>query len=236
MNNVFLMMMPGRGLFLPVTANLAAWYQAEKGITIGTGVSAWADQSGNGNTLTQATGANQPAYSATGGSNGTAMVTFDGSNDTMSTAGFTLAQPNTYYLLAKQISWVLGGTFLDGVLPAANNNVVFQVGAPGAGASPDITFFSGTRIGPIDPSLGQWCVITAVANGASSEIRLNMAASIAADAGNAFANPGGITIGSRATPSDWGNVAFTEFLCYTAAHNTATQDLIIRYLMRRAGL
>ncbi len=41
-------------------ANLAGWWRADLGITIGTGVSAWADQSGNGRHLVQATGTDQP--------------------------------------------------------------------------------------------------------------------------------------------------------------------------------
>ncbi len=40
------------------------WVRADLGITIGTGVSAWADQSGNGKDYTQATGANQPVYNS----------------------------------------------------------------------------------------------------------------------------------------------------------------------------
>jgi hypothetical protein len=40
---------------------LVLWLRADLGITIGTGVSAWADQSGNGNNFTQATGSAQPS-------------------------------------------------------------------------------------------------------------------------------------------------------------------------------
>lgn len=40
--------------------------RADMGITIGTGVSAWADQSGNGFDFSQGTGANQPAYTPDG--------------------------------------------------------------------------------------------------------------------------------------------------------------------------
>lgn len=47
---------------LPVTNGLKLYLNADKGITIGTGVSAWADQSGNGNHVSQGTPANQPAF------------------------------------------------------------------------------------------------------------------------------------------------------------------------------
>lgn len=48
-------------------AGLGAWYRGDMGITIATGVSAWADQSGSGDsakTLAQATGTAQPTYNA----------------------------------------------------------------------------------------------------------------------------------------------------------------------------
>lgn len=41
---------------------MSLWLDASKGITIGTGVSQWSDQSGVGNNVTQGTGANQPAF------------------------------------------------------------------------------------------------------------------------------------------------------------------------------
>lgn len=62
-------------------SSLSVWLKYDAGITIGTGVSQWSDQSGNANHITQATGANQPAYDGT-------QVTFDGSNDALFTPGF----------------------------------------------------------------------------------------------------------------------------------------------------
>lgn len=43
-------------------ANCKLWLEADKGITLDTGVSVWADQSGNGNNFSQGTGAYQPGY------------------------------------------------------------------------------------------------------------------------------------------------------------------------------
>lgn len=55
---------------------LISWYRADLGVTIATGVSAWADQSGAGNTAVQATGANQPAFNASNaGFNGRPTIT-----------------------------------------------------------------------------------------------------------------------------------------------------------------
>jgi len=56
----------GRGTgFQPTKlAGLLGWWRADLGTTVATGVSAWADQSGNGFAATQAVGANQPTLVA----------------------------------------------------------------------------------------------------------------------------------------------------------------------------
>lgn len=52
-------------LWTPRRLNPIAWYRADLGITlVGSKVSAWADQSGNGNHLSQSTDALRPAYVA----------------------------------------------------------------------------------------------------------------------------------------------------------------------------
>jgi hypothetical protein len=64
-------------------AGLKLWVRADAGITTSGGaVSAWADQSGNGNHLSQATAAAQPQF-VTGEANGLPLVRFDGTSDTL---------------------------------------------------------------------------------------------------------------------------------------------------------
>jgi hypothetical protein len=69
-------------LWTPAIERPAVWLDAaDQGtITIATGVSEWRDKSGNGANATQATAANQPAYSITGFF-GLPGITFDGAND-----------------------------------------------------------------------------------------------------------------------------------------------------------
>jgi len=65
--------------------SLEAWYKYETGITLnGSDVSAWADSSGKGHNLSQATAAAQPAYS--GG-----VLTFDGTDDNLASNQINLA-------------------------------------------------------------------------------------------------------------------------------------------------
>lgn len=84
------------GAFNPKSlSGLAAWYDAADAttLTIATGVSAWADKSGNGRTITQDVANNQPA-SGTRTIGGKNALDFDGSNDSLST-GFTIGDFTT---------------------------------------------------------------------------------------------------------------------------------------------
>jgi hypothetical protein len=70
-------------------AKLAAWYDFSNengGLTVATGLSSAVDLSGNGQTVTQATGVAQPAYSATGWTGGTKPAITPDGNDGMEMA------------------------------------------------------------------------------------------------------------------------------------------------------
>ncbi len=83
-------------------SSLALWLRADSGITIGTGVSAWADLSGNARHALQATGGNQPAYSASG-LNGKPAVVFDNADDELANLSSWLADGSAYtvYMVGK---------------------------------------------------------------------------------------------------------------------------------------
>lgn len=70
-------------------AGLVAWWDAQvaSSYTIATGVSEWRDLSGNGHTLTQAIGNNQPALSTM---NSRTAFLFDGSNDSLAASSVVL--------------------------------------------------------------------------------------------------------------------------------------------------
>jgi len=71
---------------LAVTNRLSLWLRADMGVTAsGDKVSAWADQSGNGNHASQASADCQPAY-VTNAYSSLPVVRFDGSNDYLSIA------------------------------------------------------------------------------------------------------------------------------------------------------
>jgi hypothetical protein len=93
-------------------ANTVAWWRADLGVTIGTGVSQWSDQSGNGFHLAQGTGANQPTFEASGGPNSTPSILFDGSNDRLINAAIDRPAPATtptiIWMVVSQVTWTNG--------------------------------------------------------------------------------------------------------------------------------
>ena len=118
--------------------NLRGWWDAALGITIATGVSQWDDQSGNGNNLLQAVGVSQPTVTASA-INGRPGILFDGTNDNM-TAAFTLSQPFTIFMVARQVTWVSTRNFHDGIT-AADSMLLQQFTA-----SPNLRMFAGSSL------------------------------------------------------------------------------------------
>lgn len=234
MNAKLLLYILGRGNpELPISQNLAAWYKAEAGITTVTGVSQWNDQSGNARHLAQATTTKQPAYSLAAGPNGLPALTFDGTDDFLAVATFGLAQPATYYLLLKQISWTSGDRIFDG--STVNQGTMLQ---SNPGSTPDINIASGSNVGPISNlAVGAWGVMAAVFNGASSSVQLNLGTPVTGDSG--AANPGGLTLGADGPAAAFtlnSNIAVAEWVVYSAAHNADQRAAVVRYLMKKAAL
>lgn len=107
---------------LTILGSLSWWVRSDSGITIGTGVSAWADQSGNAVDFSQGTGGSQPAYAATGGPNGGPIVTGDGVDDILRATHARVApltQPFFVWCVFRAESHTL------------NDVVVGDLGAPG---------------------------------------------------------------------------------------------------------
>ncbi len=95
------------GRFTPKSiANLSLWLDASDSSTItsATGVSIWADKSGNGRNATQTTGSKQPVRTST--INGRSVITFQGVDDTMSVANVANfnTSSQTIIVVARQSS------------------------------------------------------------------------------------------------------------------------------------
>jgi hypothetical protein len=129
--------------------DLLQWVRADLGITIGTGVSAWADQSGNGLHYAQASSTLQPTFGATDGPNGTPALTFDGSNDFLDAAGFSLPAPGTqpYFvaMIVQMLAWGSNRRFVaDGV--SASCSIIMAPSTPSVGQRCGTTINGNTNL------------------------------------------------------------------------------------------
>lgn len=206
----------------PITAlTPAAWYRYGVGITVtGQGVSAWADQSGNGNNILQGTDANRALLQADN------SILFDGVSDFLQDA-FTLDQPFSRYLLFKQVTWTSDDFIVDGVAASA---LLVQ-----SGLTPALVMNAGNAGGSLTAiAVNTYGVDCQVFNGASSVHQQNTTTSGAFDAG--AGNPGGITLGTNLAGSAYGHIQVKEVILFAAAHDAATRTAVITYLATVGGL
>ena len=200
----------------------AAWFRYGVGITSALGVvSQWDDVSGNGRHLKQATGTNQPALQADN------SILFDGVDNFLKCDAFTLAQPETVYILGKQITWTGNDRWWEA--EAAGGGMIFQ-----RTATPQVGANAGATIGNISLTLETYGVISTVLNGASSLIQLNNGTPATGDAG--AGDMSGFTLASTGAGSNFGNIQAKEVIVYPAAHAAATRARVISYLMAVGGL
>ncbi len=205
------------GTFQPSTADgLIAWYRFNTGITeTGLGVSQWDDQTGLGHHLLQATDANRPAKQGDG------SILFDGITQYLKTSSFTLNQPETIYILFKQITWATK-TFIDG--NAVNSGRLVQ-----QGVTPNIQLFAGSNVGQnSNLAVGVYGAVAGVINGASSVLQVGNTTPTTGNAG--AANMGGLTLGALASGITPANMQVKEVLICSSAHDAETRAKYIAYL------
>jgi len=198
-------------------AGMKAWYRKGTGITVtGAGVSKWADQSGNGNDLLQATDTNRPSQEADG------SILFDGVDNKLKCASFTLVQPETVYLLIKQVTWTANAYIFDG-----NTDTAMAVFL--AVVTPEVRAYGGiTSAVNGDLAIGSYGVLSVVFNGASSVLQVDNNTPVT---GNASTNDmGGFTLGAAGDASNFGNIQVKEVAIYNTAHDAATRAKVIAYL------
>lgn len=192
---------------------LEAWYyQPDLDYAAGT----WVDQSGNTRNLTQGTAGFRPTLSAALAElNGKYGVTFDGSDDVLETAGFTLTQPWSVLGVFRQVSWTANEYPWDGA--GAGGGALYQ-----QTATPRLTMYAGSD-GPSSIALpvNRFGVVSALYNGASSRLHVDGPAATGNVGTN---NPSGWTLGASGTPSGFSNISGSEFMLYRGI--PAAYDLV----------
>lgn len=202
--------------------NTKAWFQQGIGITVtGSGVSKWADQSGNGNDLNQGTDAARPAKQTDG------SILFDGAAHYLKASAFTLNAPETIYLVMKEISWTDADHILDG--NTTNAGAIVQ---GGVGGSPYIILYAGSDAANNNNlAIGSYGILSAVFNGASSSLTVN---STTATTGNpGVGNLSGLTLAaSGGGVGQYANIQVKELIVRAAADSAATRLAIQTALNR----
>lgn len=181
------------------------------------------DQSGNGRHVTAAGGA-RPLLKLNI-QNGLPVVRFDGTDDLMTSAAFTLNQP-FYYAAAFKVR---AGGSLQIVWDSlgADSQSVGYVDAAG-----DFNIYAVNDVVTLGAVGTAFHVVTATYNGASSSGRVDGGVAATGNAGAGV--PGGLTLGRRGlTASEYAHLDLGEFVALSAAP-TAGQDAQLRaYLKAR---
>jgi hypothetical protein len=198
-------------------SGLVFWVRADSGITIATGVSAWADRSGAGNNLVQATGAAQPAFQASAGPRSRPCVTYDGSNDLMS-ATFTLNHPATRIVVGIwRAAYVAVDTLFDGAGGFNRGRLSRNGSTNNLQLNPALAAGTATSL--------SWHVYTILMNGNPTSWRVENA-EVASGDSSASTTIGGATQGAPGSGGfAWANVSIAEDLMLSSV---PTESIIAR--------
>jgi hypothetical protein len=239
--------MLGGGAFSPTDiSGLVVWLKADAGTfqdaakttpatNDGDVIGAWADQSGNGNDVTQATTGNKPTLKLAI-KNGRPVIRFDGAGDNLQgVLSDALSQPFTIFAVAALDAVAVdagAGIIIDG--DDVTNRAVLEQQSQG-GDTDTWSIYAGSFVtGGVSDS--NWNIWAALFNGASSEFWINGASEASGGAG--ASNPDGITVGTRyladATSAWDGDVA--EVIIYDPSLSTADRQQVEQYLSTRWGI
>jgi hypothetical protein len=218
-------------------AGLVAWYRADLGVTIGTGVSQWNDQSGLGDAnrnLTQGTGSAQPTLNASDAAyNNQATLSFLGASAQRLISGTFAASdpaPTTWYFAGNTTAIAAIQLLLD-FSPGLDGP---QIGVQADGKSPRMYDGAGPVLVTGDISVKVACCV--VLNGASSAMYIS-ASTTAAGSGNAGSvTQTALTIGSGAVGSSPLTGKVAELFGYSGAHTQAQRALALAYMGTRYAI
>jgi hypothetical protein len=229
--------------FSPLDLSPALWLDAADTSTItasGGSVSQWNDKSGNGRNVTQATGLNQPTTgSAT--QNGLNVLSFDGSNDSLVSAAFTV--PNSGFSAYAVVSATSSTTrFIfeqSTTTPGqAGQRFMWRRGGP---ASLVFGYYDGSAfrdyIKPWTYSSGTYFIVSGATDGANVVQTLSGTAdTTSARTGYPQTASRALAIGRPVTEGGFWQGTIAEFLLFDADHDAPTRALVHGYLSTKWGI
>jgi hypothetical protein len=185
--------------------------QSDFGVTLATGVSAWADQSGNGKDYGQATSGKQPAYAQTA-LNGFPSITTDGVDDSL-TSSLNLSTPGTtptYFCgVVKLKAW----TNSRRVIGSTSNGNFFVLFCNSV--TPQVALFVSSTVDTVSPTLGLWYRVEAYVSNSASDYNQWGALRATGSAGNVAAATGreiGSAAGTNFSNTEWAFLMYCNAL------------------------
>lgn len=214
----------GVGAFNPnFDGNALAWYDGNVGLIAG----GWQDQSTGSHNIVFT---NTPTIVP----NATPLrdaVRFDGINQYGQVATPATITPYSIYIVVSQLTWTnLDRIYEDGT--GLGKKMMFQ-----SIVSPNIEIFNnagGTIQSNPDLALATFGVMTAIFNGANSELRTNLNASVIGVLNSTNGN--GITLAARTNFTSLGNIEVAYLIIRSGADSTAIQNKLINGLKAACGL
>lgn len=211
----------------PDIAGLKLWLKADAlSLNDGDQVSTWADSSGQGNDVTQATSGKQPIFK-TAIIGGKPTVRFDGSNDTLiNTTGPSISQPYTLFTTGRWAGTDFQAAFTDG-------GAGLQCHCPYIDSSnrPALFFGSALATSPNSLSANTPYLWSGIGNGASSILYQNGADTTASG------NPGtnsliGFCLASNepAGGTEYLACDISEIIVYDSSLSTGNRQAVEDYI------
>ena len=211
---------------LPPVSGYIGWWDSSKLSTItkdgGDLVSQWDDRSGNGNHLTQATGASKPLW-VNSVYNGKATIRFDGDDDTITRTTFTQGTLSLPVMIFTMIEY-----------PTTQPDTIFS-SASGSPLSMNVQ-----RSGGINYMYsGSWVDVGAVTTGFAQFTHLFNNTTSAVRRNGANINTGlntgnnsviGLSLASQTTSANFADTDICEVLIYNSNLSNDDRNLVEAYL------
>ena len=195
-------------------------------------ISSWNDKSGNNLNATQLNSSNQPTLTSST-LNGKPVVSFDGTDDYLSSAGLNITQPYSIFFVAKTTNNTLGRDYLfDGL--GSNQNHRSLVALDNSGKIQMWAYNTWANSNFDTPT--EYFVLSAIFNTSNSSLSLNGTSATGLSIGSSNLT-NGIRIGVNCNANaDFLKGSIAEFLILNEASDESTINHIEGYLAHKWGL
>lgn len=220
--------------FVPTDiANLALWVRADLGVTKDGSdlVATWADQSGNGRDLTEAT--NKPLWVASLIS-GQPAIRFDGTNDKLITPDFSLSQPYHFFMVLRVLSAPANERIFqtdNDANTSASAALILNSSGPALSQS-SIGVASGNNIN-IDTT--DFHSVAALFDNTNSSLQMDGGTPVDSTTINPTSFDG-VTLGAHGGASLFVNIEVAEFMVYSATISGVDLANLNNYFAVRYGI